>query len=151
MLAVLQDLWALAHALQARSKWMHRTRGITGPRRLVVRIVDQHPDCTHGEVARQLHLAPGTVTQLVDGLEAMGMLQRVIDPGDRRRVLLRLTYRGKKVAALRTGTIEEAVRAAVDAAPSRDVLAARSFVAELTRRLLLRPREQSRRAAKPSR
>jgi DNA-binding MarR family transcriptional regulator len=138
VLGVLQDLWALAHALQARSKWMHRSHGITGPRRLVLRIVDAHPGCTHGEVARQLHLAPGTVTKLVDGLEGLGLLRRTGDRRDRRRVLLKLTPRGERVAALRTGTVEEAVRAAVKAARTRDLASARTFIAELTQRLLRR-------------
>ena len=32
----MQSLWALAHALEVRSKRMARTLGVTGPQRLVV-------------------------------------------------------------------------------------------------------------------
>jgi DNA-binding MarR family transcriptional regulator len=43
-------------------------------------------DPTAGELAKATGLTSGAVTALIDRLEAMGYVERVADPGDRRRV-----------------------------------------------------------------
>ena len=40
-LRFMQQLWKLVHALDVRSKRMAKTLGVTGPQRLVVRILGQ--------------------------------------------------------------------------------------------------------------
>ena len=50
-----------------------------------------------GEVAAQLHIAPRSLTDLVDPLEEAGLLQRLPDPDNRRSLLLRVTPRGADV------------------------------------------------------
>lgn len=52
-------------------------------------VVDRLGPMSAGELARQTGLAPASVTNLVDRLEARGFLHREPDPKDRRRVLLR--------------------------------------------------------------
>jgi DNA-binding MarR family transcriptional regulator len=79
VLDVMQALWALAHALEARSKRMHRDIGITGPQRLLLRVVGQSPGCGPGAAARRLSLDPGTVTRLAAGLEKRKLLLREVD------------------------------------------------------------------------
>ena len=37
----MQRLWALDHSLQAASKRMETTMGVTGPQRLVIRVLDR--------------------------------------------------------------------------------------------------------------
>lgn len=46
---------------------------------------------TPGELSRRLHLKSGSVTTLVDRLEQRKYLERHRHPGDRRKVLLRVT------------------------------------------------------------
>lgn len=46
------------------------------------------------EVSDLLHVAPRTVTDLIDGLEAHGLVSRGAHPSDRRVTLLRLTEEG---------------------------------------------------------
>lgn len=135
-LAILRDLWALSHALEARSKWMHRRHGITGPQRLVLKAIGRRRTCSPGEVARELHLDPATVTRLVAGLGVLGLVRRAGDRSDRRRVLLGLTRRGRRIVSRRSGTVEEAVRGALEVAGAQDVAAVRAFIGLLTRRLL---------------
>ncbi len=48
---------------------------------------------TVGYVAERLILKPHSATGLVDRLEALGLVTRVVAPEDRRRALLRLTDR----------------------------------------------------------
>ena len=53
-------LWSVEHGLQSTSKRMEATLGITGPQRLVLRIVTVRPGLSAGELARIVHLHPST-------------------------------------------------------------------------------------------
>ena len=50
-------LWNVEHGLLSRSKWMETTLGITGPQRLVPRIVVDRPGLAATELAHILHLS----------------------------------------------------------------------------------------------
>lgn len=49
--------------------------------------------CTMSELAERVDLSRAAVTTMADRLEAGGLVKRVPDPGDRRRVLLTITER----------------------------------------------------------
>src|SRR5713226_7752815 len=83
-------LWAVDHALQSASKRMESAFGMTGPQRLVVRIVGRFPGIAAGRVAEILHVHPSTLTGVLKRLEARGILQRKPDPLDARRALFML-------------------------------------------------------------
>src|SRR4051812_7583537 len=103
-------LWAVDHALQSASKRMESTYGVTGPQRLVVRIVGRFPGIAAGRVAEILHVHPSTLTGILKRLEQRAILQRKSDPRDARRALFSLTQKGKKLDTLKTGMVEQAVR-----------------------------------------
>src|SRR3954469_22948255 len=69
VLEFMRVLWALDHALQSASKSMAARLGVTGPQRLVVRMVGRYPDISAGALARLLHVLPSTLT---------GVLQRLV-------------------------------------------------------------------------
>jgi DNA-binding MarR family transcriptional regulator len=48
------------------------------------------------QLAERLHIAPRSVTTVVDALEAADLVARVQDPQDRRAILLRLTEEGER-------------------------------------------------------
>lgn len=52
-----------------------------------------------GELAAQSALTGGAVTGVIDRLERAGLARRVLDPGDRRRVLVEVTPTFRKAAA----------------------------------------------------
>jgi DNA-binding MarR family transcriptional regulator len=85
-LQFMQRLWDLVHALEVRSRRMARTLGVTGPQRLVIRLLGRTPGTTAGEIAETLGLHPSTLTGILRRLEKLGMLERKVDPEDRRRV-----------------------------------------------------------------
>src|ERR687888_5890 len=62
VLDFMQRLWAVAHELQSISKRMDAHLGVTGPQRLVVRILGRRPGLSAGELAAILHLHPSTLT-----------------------------------------------------------------------------------------
>jgi long-chain acyl-CoA synthetase len=65
--------------------------------RVLVFLVPRGRPATH--VAALLGVTPSTVTSVVDGLVARGLVDRSSDPADRRRVVLGLTPAGMETVA----------------------------------------------------
>jgi MarR family transcriptional regulator, organic hydroperoxide resistance regulator len=129
-------LWAVDHALQSMSKRMEAALGVTGPQRLVIRIVGRFPGISAGELANVLHIHPSTLTGILKRLETRGVIDREADPTDARRALFGLTARGREIDALRTGTVESIVRRSLAKIPTRKVASARDVLATLAGELL---------------
>ncbi len=134
-LQFMQRLWELVHALDVRSKRMAQTIGVTGPQRLVIRLVGQKPHQTASEIATMLGKHPSTLTGVLARLSARGLIVREADAEDRRRARFTLTAAGKKVDRERRGTVEAAVRRALGRAPDAAVAGAVSTVALLVEEL----------------
>jgi DNA-binding MarR family transcriptional regulator len=94
--------------------------GVTGPQRLVLRIVGLSPGLSAGDLAATLHVHPSTLTGVLQRLVDQRLLVRSDDPDDRRRAVLRLTPRGRRVSALHTGTVEAAVADTLKRVTPRD-------------------------------
>jgi DNA-binding MarR family transcriptional regulator len=117
VLEFMKQLWAVDHGLQTISKRLESAHGITGPQRLVVRIVGRTPGISAGALAQILRMHPSTLTGILRRLETRGILTRKSDPNDARRALFALTARGRKVDTLKTGTVEAAVRRVLARSP----------------------------------
>ena len=130
-LRFMQGLWALGHALDGRAQRMRRAIGVTGPQRLVLRVVGQHAQLTAGEIARMLDLHASTLTGVLARLEERGMLARHVDPGDRRRARFTLTAAGRRADREQKGTVEAAVRRALAKVPDRTATQVRALLATL--------------------
>jgi DNA-binding MarR family transcriptional regulator len=135
VLDFMQLLWAVVHGVERSSKGMAADLGVTGPQRLVLRVVGLFPGVSAGDVAAVMHVHPSTLTGVLQRLVAQGMLVRIADPGDRRRAVLRLAAKGARVNAKRRGTVESAVAAALAEASSVDRLAARRVLERLAEHL----------------
>src|SRR4051812_9118553 len=51
------------------------------------------------DLADALHIAPRSATEVADGLQDRGLVERTPDPGDRRAVILRPTDEGRSIRA----------------------------------------------------
>ena len=81
----------------------------------VLDILDQSGRMSAGEVARQSNLTTGAVTAVIDRLERAGYVERVADPGDRRRVLVDMTDKARKLTwELMGKPLGEAARPALE-------------------------------------
>jgi DNA-binding MarR family transcriptional regulator len=49
------------------------------------------------DLAERLRIAPRSATEVADGLQDRGLVERSPDPGDRRAVLLRATDEGRRI------------------------------------------------------
>jgi DNA-binding MarR family transcriptional regulator len=105
---------------------------------MVVRLVGRHPGITPGDLARFLHLHPSTLTAVLKRLVQRKVLLRKADSSDARRGRLTLAARGVALDGVQRGTVEAAVKAALDHVAPRDVRTA-SAVLELVKQALERP------------
>ena len=76
-------------------------------------------DCSMREISQALHVSPRTITDMIDGLEAHGLVARCPHPSDRRVTRLHLTQAGthelvgastaaERVAAAAIGALDQA-------------------------------------------
>ncbi|MCZ7629350.1 MAG: MarR family winged helix-turn-helix transcriptional regulator [Microthrixaceae bacterium] len=76
------------------------------------------------DVATLLDVAPSTVTSVVDGLCARGLVLRGEDPDDRRRVVLSLTAEGKEMVTTGDSVVAERLGKLLDRLPRDEADAA---------------------------
>lgn len=124
--------WALDHAMQRASKRMERDLGITGPQRLVLRVVGRFPSLPAGKLAELLHVDPSTLTGVLRRLERQGLIRRRSDSRDRRRTLLGLTDKGRAFDVDAGETIEAAIQRILETTPSDKLRAAREVLESIT-------------------
>lgn len=65
-------------------------------------------------VARLVGVSPSTLTRILDRLEQEGLVQRSLNPLDRRSFRVSLTERGSKIVADYTSHLEDVVRQMLD-------------------------------------
>jgi DNA-binding MarR family transcriptional regulator len=73
--------------------------GMTNARMMALAVVDSRESCSMSDLARELGLPSPLATRVADELVARGLVEREADPDDRRRVLLRVTARGREAFA----------------------------------------------------
>lgn len=147
----MRRMWRLVHALDVRSKWMGRNLGVTGPQRLVVRVVGRTPDIGANAIAATLEMHPSTLTGILARLEQAGYLQRIADPDDLRRARFRLTARGRAVDLERNGTVEAAIRRALTRSGDDEVIHTESVLQRIVEELERAAPDKKRAARKASR
>lgn len=135
VLRFMQLLWAVVHGLQKASKRMAAEVGVTGPQRLVLRVVGLHPGASPGTLSRILHVHPSTLTGVLQRLVDQKLLSRVAHADDRRRSLLHLTARGVRVNRPTAGIVETAVAAALRSLDTRDAASAERVLTAIAARL----------------
>jgi MarR family transcriptional regulator, organic hydroperoxide resistance regulator len=134
-LEFLRSLWGVNHALESSSRRMKMRLGVTGPERMVVRLVGRYPEIAAGELAAILRVHPSTLTGLLKRLVKRGILVRRSDAGDGRRALFSLTERGRMADRVKSGTVEAAVSLTLQTLPRRDVFTAATVLDALQREL----------------
>lgn len=131
----MQVLWAVTHGLESTSKRMLATLGVTGPQRLVLRIIGHHGRIAAGPLAEVLHIHPSSLTGVLKRLERSELIRRESDPLDRRRALFELTRQGMRLNRLREGTIEHAVQAALAKQPKDRIAVTKQLLGALATEL----------------
>ena len=130
-LEVMRSVWAVEHAARHLSRTMEASLGVTGPQRLVIRVVGRFPGVSAGELASRLALDASTLTGHLQHLEELGMLARRSSADDGRRVEVYLTARGRRLDVRTPGTVEAAVEDAINGTKPQEIELVEKFLARL--------------------
>jgi DNA-binding MarR family transcriptional regulator len=131
----LRLVWAVDQGLQSTSKRMEATLGVTGPQRLVLRLVGRFPGITPGQLAETLRVHPSTLSGVLKRLELRRLVARRKDPQDGRRCFLGLTEPGRALDVSAPGTVEAAVAQVLEAVPRERIDAAAEVLLALAEAL----------------
>jgi DNA-binding MarR family transcriptional regulator len=99
-------------ALRGAIDEVAREAGITAPQYSILSVLDHEPGLSGADVARQSLLRTQSVNEILVVLERRGLVERHVDPDDRRRRRVDLTPDGRAVFAevdARVRAIEERV------------------------------------------
>jgi DNA-binding MarR family transcriptional regulator len=81
---MLVELYDVARLMRTRFDRWARTYGMTRAQGVILARLARQPGMTQNEMAELCEVEPITVGRLVDRLEARGLLERRLDPADRR-------------------------------------------------------------------
>ncbi len=150
-LEFLVDLSMLNHAIEIASSRMEQTLGVSSQQRLLLRFIGKFSGITAGDLARLLHLDPGTISAGLRRLAERGLVRRRVDPHDRRRAPLALTAAGRSLERPTALTVERAVERLLEGAPLAESRTARkvfrtlaALLVDATATAVLRPSKSSR-------
>jgi DNA-binding MarR family transcriptional regulator len=116
---VVDALLYAAHRVRNTADARLRERGLSLQGFKLMRALE-NSDLSMREISDVLHVSPRTVTDMIDGLEAKGLVARRAHPADRRVTLVHLSKTGREqLAAARAGA-ERTARAAVSALSEAD-------------------------------
>ena len=110
---VVDALIYAAHRVRYAADARLRECGISFPSYKLMRALE-NSDRSMREISEILHNSPRTVTDMIDGLQARGLVDRQPHPSDRRVTLIRLTPEGRRELATAASIAETASRAAIE-------------------------------------
>jgi DNA-binding MarR family transcriptional regulator len=106
-----EAFWSVARQLRRAAADSLAQWDISPSQARALRVLAHHDGTRLSELAEHLHIAARSATEVVDGLEAKGLVQRRPDPYDRRATLVAPTGPGADLlAAIRTARGTQAER-----------------------------------------
>jgi DNA-binding MarR family transcriptional regulator len=92
-----EAFWAVARQLRSHSREALAPWEINPSHLRALQVLGRHGSVRLRGLADHLRIAPRSATEVVDGLESRGLVQRRGDPDDRRAILVELTEQGQRV------------------------------------------------------
>lgn len=89
----------LRHAVARTARRMRQEAGggLSPTSAAALATIQRHPHLTPSELAARERIQRPTATRLIANLEAEGLIERMIDPADRRSSMLSLTAKGDEL------------------------------------------------------
>jgi DNA-binding MarR family transcriptional regulator len=104
-----EAFWAVARQLRQMSRETLAPLGITPSQSRAVMTLLRHGTVRLSQLSEHLRIAARSATEVVDGLQDRGLVERLPDPHDRRATLVRLTDQGAELGgAIRAARAAEA-------------------------------------------
>jgi DNA-binding MarR family transcriptional regulator len=95
--SLVEAFWSLARRLRHASQQSLAQWEITPSQARALRVFDRHGVIRPSELSEHLHIAARSATEVIDDLEAKGLVRRTPDPHDRRATLVELTESGARL------------------------------------------------------
>jgi DNA-binding MarR family transcriptional regulator len=114
----LRELLAAQRRLRGREA---QRQGVSFSQHAVLRVLADGAEHSAGELAAAADLTPASITKMLDGLSRAGLLERVRDENDRRRVGVRITDAGRRDFAEKEERIRAAWEAELDGAGEEEL------------------------------
>ncbi|MFE9689284.1 MarR family winged helix-turn-helix transcriptional regulator [Micromonospora sp. NPDC005806] len=106
-----ETFWAVARRLRHQAKRTLEPWEINPGHARALAVLMRHGPMRLSALADHLHIAPRSTTEVVDGLEERGLVERQADPADRRATLVAPTDEGRRIGeAIRVARAAEADR-----------------------------------------
>jgi DNA-binding MarR family transcriptional regulator len=103
--------WGVSRQLRRVTRQALEPWDVTPGQSRALNVLMRHGTMRPSELSEHLRIAPRSTTEVVDGLQERGLVERRPDPGDRRATLIALTEPGAEVG--------KAIQAARDADAER--------------------------------
>jgi DNA-binding MarR family transcriptional regulator len=94
-----EAFWSVARRLKHQSHEALQPWGITPGQGRALNVLARHGTMRLSELSEHLRIAPRSTTEVVDGLQERGLVERLPDPADRRATLVSLTGAGRATTA----------------------------------------------------
>jgi len=104
---VLVTLRQIIRATDMHSKQLVKRYGLTAPQLMVLKEIMADEDINIGKVAKKVSLSQATVTNIIDRLEARGMVTRERSSEDKRRVMVRVTDKTRDILKYNPSVLQE--------------------------------------------
>jgi len=105
----------ILRATETHGKELAQSAGLTPVQLRVVQILAETGTSTGGAIAKRMHVAPATITALIDKLEHAGHVARQRSEMDRRQTMIALTERGRDALARAPDALQQRFAAEFDA------------------------------------
>ena len=80
------------------TKELARRANLTGPQLTVVKLLETFGDLSLSDLSERIRAQNSTVTGIIDRMEREGLVRRERSKDDRRKILIRLTDKGERLA-----------------------------------------------------
>ena len=94
---VLVAMRRVIRAIDLHSRQLSQNYGLTGPQALVLKEIESSSHISSGELAKLVSLSQATITDIIKRLELRGLVTRLRNSADRRKVMLSITAAGRKL------------------------------------------------------
>jgi DNA-binding MarR family transcriptional regulator len=121
----------MAATRRLRGRDTHRHRELSFAQYHLLSGLAEHDERSAGELALAADLSPATVTQMLDSLAEMGLVERTRSERDRRVVTCTLTTRGRELLTERRAHFEQCWNAALAQFSTQDLITAAAVIDRL--------------------
>ena len=116
---IVQSLRRIVRSIDVHSRALSREYELTWPQLAALRELERIGKCPVGQLASEMFIGAPTITGIVDRLEQGGLVERLREKGDRRKVMVALTDDGRRLLSRKPSLLNERVRGKLADLPDR--------------------------------